>query len=189
MFGRKKNVDPAPEVSQPLTEAMRAARIEAAERSGVVVDLRDADLARLELLNDALAPVFSEVPSGIDLFDRGISRGDTPRLWIDMIAHIEMGRDKRLYRFVQDTRYGRATLAESYEVPDMVKAVTGYVARRLIERERALAGDAAHGESASLRAASLERRRRRWSAFRGFIFGVIVTVVVLITIALAYVQP
>ena len=27
------------------------------------------------------------------------------------IAHVEMGRDKRQYRFVQDTRYGRAVLA------------------------------------------------------------------------------
>src|SRR5689334_20039739 len=86
---------------QPLKEAVRAARIDAAERSGVVVDLRDADLARLELLNEALDPLFKEIPAGVDLFDRGLSRGETPRLWIDVIAHVAMGRDKRLYRFVQ----------------------------------------------------------------------------------------
>ena len=96
---------------------MREARIEAAERSGVVVDLRDADVARLELLNEALDPVFKEIPDDVDLFDRGVSKGDIPRLWIDVVAHVEMGRDKRQYRFVQDTRYGRAVLAESYEVP------------------------------------------------------------------------
>src|SRR3984885_16286675 len=96
-----------------LRGALREARIEAAERTGVVVDLRDAEIARLELLNDELDPVFAEVPAGVDLFDRGISRGDTPRLWIDAIAHIEMGRDKRLYRFVQDSRFGRVVLAES----------------------------------------------------------------------------
>ena len=122
---------------------MREARIEAAERSGVVVDLRDAELARLELLNEALDPLFKDIPDDVELFDRGVSRGDVPRLWIDVIAHIEMGRDKRQYRFVQDTRYGRAVLAESYEVPEMVQAVTRYVARRLVERERALADDAA----------------------------------------------
>ena len=133
---------------------MREARIEAAERSGVVVDLRDAEVARLELLNDALDPLFKEIPDGVELFDRGVSRGDVPRLWVDVIAHVEMGRDKRQYRFVQDTRYGRAVLAESYEVPEMVQAVTRYVARRLVERERALADDAA------LRARS--SRRRSW---------------------------
>ena len=70
-----------------------------------------------------------------------------PRLWIDVIAHVEMGRDKRQYRFVQDTRYGRAVLAESYEMPEMVQAVTRYVARRLVERERALADDAPFGQA------------------------------------------
>ena len=85
------------------------------------------------------------MPEDVDLFDRGVSRGDVPRLWVDVIAHIEMGRDKRQYRFVQDTRYGRAVLAETYDVPEMVQAVTRYVARRLIERERALADDAAAG--------------------------------------------
>jgi len=50
-----------------------------------------------------------------------------------------MGRDKRRYRFVQDTRYGRKVLAESHDIADMVKAVTHYVAHRLIERQRALA--------------------------------------------------
>src|SRR5207253_1805814 len=42
-----------------LKDAMRQARIEMAERSGVVVDLRDAELARLELLNQALDPVYA----------------------------------------------------------------------------------------------------------------------------------
>src|ERR1700756_1241302 len=121
MFGRSKKAEPeAPDAPTPLKDAVREARIEAAERSGVVVDLRDAETARLELLNEALDPLFKDVPADVELFARGISRGDTPRLWIDVIAHVEMGRDKRQYRFVQDTRYGRAVLAESHEVPDMV---------------------------------------------------------------------
>ena len=96
------------------------ARIEVAERSAVIVDLRDADCARLELLNDALDPLFAEIPDEVELFDRGLSKGDVPRLWVDVVAHVEMGRDKRQYRFVQDTRYGRAVLAKSYEVPALV---------------------------------------------------------------------
>ena len=124
-----------------LREALREARIEAATRTGVVVDLRDAEMARLELLHDELDPVFAEIPSDIELFDRGISRGDTPRLWIDAVAHVEMGRDKRIYRFVQDSRFGRVVLAESQASRDLAEAVTKYVARRMIDRERMLAGE------------------------------------------------
>lgn len=121
-----------------LKDALRQARIEAADRTGVVVDLRDAELARLEILNEALDPLFAEIPAGVELFDRGISQGDTPRLWIDVVAHVAMGRDKRIYRFVQDTAYGRIVLAESHDTARIVEAVTSYVARRIVERERSL---------------------------------------------------
>ena len=120
-----------------LTQVLRRTRVELAERSGVVVELRDAELARLELLNDALDPLFKDIPAGIELFDRGISRGDTPRLWIDAIAHVAMGRDKRRYRFVQDTLYGRKVLADSTEIGEMADAVevfkTNAVARQRLE--------------------------------------------------------
>ena len=45
-----------------LRDALRQARIEAADRTGVVVDLRDAEVARLEILNEALDPLFGQVP-------------------------------------------------------------------------------------------------------------------------------
>src|SRR5262245_13227810 len=130
MWGRKTEVaaeQPASAELPPagrLKEAVRQARIETAERSSVVVDLRDAELARLELLNEALEPLFSEIPAEVDMFDRGISQGDPPRLWIDVVAHVVMGRDKRQYRLVQDMRYGRKVLAESSDIKDMVEAVT-----------------------------------------------------------------
>ena len=121
-----------------LRDALRQARIEAADRIGVVVDLRDAEVARLEILNEALDPLFLQIPEQIDLFDRGISQGDTPRLWVDVVAYVMMGRDKRIYRFVQDTRFGRIVIAESHDVAVIVNAVIDYVARRMIEREHAL---------------------------------------------------
>src|SRR5213083_1101952 len=127
MWGRKSRADkPAkPESEHPkrLKDALRKARVDHAERTGVVVDLHDAEVARLELLNEALDPLFEEIPPGVELFDRGISRGETPRLWIDAIAHVAMGRDKRVYRFLQDIRYGRTLLAESPSVPEIVAAV------------------------------------------------------------------
>lgn len=169
--------------SRQLREAVREARIEAAERTGVVVDLRDAALARLELLNEALDPLFAEIPDQIDLFDRGVSRGDTPRLWVDVIAHVQMGRDRRLYRFVQDTRYGRKVLAESFEIHQIVEAVTKYVARRLIERERALAEDFIPVLRGNRSEAQFQRRRRRWSAAKAFVLGVCFGVIALFAAA------
>jgi hypothetical protein len=169
---KKTENDPA-ETPHPLKDAVREARIEAAERSSVVVDMRDADIARLELLNEALDPSFREIPDDVELFDRGVSKGDVPRLWIDVVAHVEMGRDKRQYRFVQDTRYGRAVIAETYEVPAMAEAVTRYVARRLVERERALADDAWSGHAAAGKMARPERARQRWGLFWTFVFGFI----------------
>jgi hypothetical protein len=150
-----------------LRDALRQARIEAADRTGVVVDLRDAEVARLEILNEALDPLFAQVPDTIDLFDRGISQGETPRLWIDVVAHVLMGRDKRIYRFVQDTRFGRIVIAESHEVAAIVDAVTDYVARRMIEREHALVATPAPQPVA----AEKPRRSRFWTFALGFVIG------------------
>lgn len=160
--------------SVSLKEAMRQARIESAERTGVVVDLRDAELARLELLNEALDPLFAQIPDGVELFDRGISKGDTPRLWLDAVAHVAMGRDKRVYRLLQDGRYGRKILAESQDIPEMVAAITHYVATRLIERERALSEASIPLPVKNRRTLRDVRSHMRWRLLRMFIFGLIV---------------
>jgi len=128
-------------VTPSLKAAIRNARIEQAEQSSVVAELRGAAFARLEMLRDSLEPVLAQVPEDVDLFDTGIVPGDKPRLFIDMIGYVEMGPDRRLYRFIQDTRHGRVTMAESERVDTMVDACTQYIARRLVEREMALASD------------------------------------------------
>jgi hypothetical protein len=148
-----------------LKQAIREARIEAAERTGVVVELRDADVARLELLNEALDPVFADVPAETELFDRGLTRGEAPRLWVDMVAHVAMGRDKRVYRFLQDTRHGRRVLAESADIETIVQAVTRYVARRIVERERALSGGIPADADGSYAARPRQRLRRAAALF------------------------
>ncbi len=173
MWGRKRKSEAAAEGEQlsPLREAVHQARLEAAERTGVVVDLRDAEWARLELLNEALDPLFADIPPDVDLFDRGVTRGETPRLWIDAVAHVAMGRDKRVYRFLHDTRVGRHVLAESTEIGDIVQAVTTYVARRIVERQRALDEDPEFIQRVARSVAERERRRRRWRAVGAFVFG------------------
>jgi hypothetical protein len=152
-----------------LREALRQARIEAADRTGVVVDLRDAEVARLEILNEALDPLFDQIPDQIDLFDRGISQGETPRLWLDVVAHVAMGRDKRQYRFVQDTRHGRIVIAESHEASAIVRAVTDYVARRMVERERAFS--VPREPIVAPMAEPPRRRNGLWLFLLGFVLG------------------
>jgi hypothetical protein len=159
--------------TQPLrlVDALREARLETAERTGVVVDLKDAQIARLELLNEAVEPLFAEIPETVDLFDRGITRGDTPRLWIDMLAHVQMDRERRVYRFIQDTRHGPRVMAETASADDMVREITRYVARRMIERERALAADES---SPKVRVPSGKARSSR--GVRHFLLGVVLGV-------------
>lgn len=124
-----------------LTDAIRRVRTAEAERSDVVVELRDAEKARLEMLADELRSVFSEVPSDNDTFLFTVAGGTPPRLWIDMTAFVALGRDRRTYRFLKDTRVGRTVILETADVGDMADCVTNYVAERIIERERALEGD------------------------------------------------
>jgi hypothetical protein len=193
MWGRKRQAaeEAKPEESRPqrLKDALRKARVESAERSGIVVDLHDAEVARLELLNEAIEPLFGEIPPEVDLFDLGISRGETPKLWIDAIAHVAMGRDKRVYRFVQDTRYGRKLLAESVHIPEIVQTVTKYLAQRLVERERALADTGLPLAGDLRRAARIERRKRRRHAIQIFLLGLIAGVAVLVAAALLLGPP
>ena len=177
MSDAQNNASPAIDPrSTRLRDALRLARIEAADRTGVVVDLRDAEVARLEILSEALDPLFAQIPEQVDLFDRGISQGDTPRLWIDVVAHVVMGRDKRIYRFVQDSRFGRIVIAESHDVAAVVDAVTDYVARRMIEREHALVATPA------LEAVAAEKPRR--GGFWIFVFGFIAGAAALFALAL-----
>jgi hypothetical protein len=56
-----------------------------------------------------------------------------------MIAFV--GHDRCTYRFCQDTRPGHVLIAENQSADAIAAAVADYVARRLVERERALAAD------------------------------------------------
>jgi len=142
------------QAASSLRRAIRRARLEEAERADVIAELRGAEMARLEMLRDALAPLLDEVPPHIDLFDVAIMPGEHPRLFIDMIGFVEIGEDRRAYRFVQDTRHGRLVLAESESIDKMSDAVADYMAHRLLEREKALACDGRSDRAARLRRAA-----------------------------------
>lgn len=124
-----------------LKRIMREVRIAHAERNDVLVDLRDAEQARLGLLADALEGVFDELPQASEQLLLGVLPGQPPRFWVDATSFVIMGRDKRQYQFVKDTRLGRTVLAESADVEAIADAVTRYVAERIVEREQAIEAD------------------------------------------------
>ena len=124
-----------------LRDTIRKVRTAEAERSDVVVELRDAERARLEILAEELRSVFNEVPADDEQFIFSVASGTPPRLWIDMTSFVVMGRDRRSYRFLKDTRLGRTVILETAKLDDMADTITHYVAERIIERERAMEGD------------------------------------------------
>jgi hypothetical protein len=164
---RRGTKGPLDERMANLADALRRARLENAERSAALSDLRAGEIARLEMLGDALTPVLAQVPRDCDIFDVGVAPTERPRLFIDQIGFVEMDRDRRTYRFLQDTRHGRVTLRESDSVDEIVDAITGYIAHRLIERERALAVDYASGGAAQALGVKISAARAKDTSFRG----------------------
>ncbi len=161
-----KNKPAMPVAATPLKQALHDARIEAADRSAVIIDLRDAEMARLEILNEAIDGVFKDIPARhMDFFDRGVSGGAQPRLWLDAITHVAMGNDKRTYRLLTDTANGRRVLEESADVPPMREAITRYVARRMVAREQALAASDTKEEAP---------KQRRGAVLTAFVIGAVI---------------
>ncbi len=157
-----------------LQDAIRAAKIAAADRSDVVVEMKEADRARLDLLLDDLQPVFAQVPAEDEQFDFAVSSGLQPRLWIDATAHVRMGRDRRTYRFVRDTRLGRIVLAESPDREEIADKVTAYIGERIVERRRMMEGVT---EAVALPDASARTGLKRFvpedTSWDGFVTGLL----------------
>ena len=162
-----EKIDP----SRKLSDAIRDVKNAFADRDDVVVDMREAHRMRLDLLAAELAPVFADVPADMDNFDFVVSSGLQPRLWIDAVSHVAMGRDRRTYRFLKDTRIGRVVLAESTEMKPVADSVTRYVAERVVERQRMMEGGV---EAAGMKRAAVAeaepplrspQRSKGWSAF------------------------
>jgi hypothetical protein len=166
----QKDGIPNPADRRRLDEAIRKARIAQAEQTDVVVDLRAAELARLAMIEDELKEISAQLPEDNDQFDFALVPGNPPRLWVDMVAFVMMGRDRRTYRFVKDTRSGRQVMAESTDPAVIGAKVTDYVAHRIVERERLLAGDpefAAPGADGGIAGAMGGGRGRRAFGLRG----------------------
>ena len=124
-----------------LQQAIDEVRTRKADIQDVVIDLKEAESARLELLAAELKLVFDDIDDADERFDLAMTRGDKPRLWIDMTAFVAMGYDKRSYRFHKDTRMGRIVLAETDNMSRIADIVSHYVAEKVVERERMIEGE------------------------------------------------
>lgn len=124
-----------------LADSIVRIRENQADRTDVVIEMAQAARARLELLAQDLEPVFKEVPDNIELFEFSLSGGSDARLWIDMTSFVRMGRDRRQYEFVKDTRLGRRLVGSTPDRHKMAEMITHYIAERLLDREYAIEGD------------------------------------------------
>ena len=124
-----------------LSKSMERMKSLQADRDDVVVELKQSQRTRLEMLARELQTVFEQVPEGNDQFEFALTNGETPRLWLDMSAHVRMGPDKRSYELVKDTRMGRTLLATSSDMTQIGQVVTDYVADKILERERLIEGE------------------------------------------------
>lgn len=119
-----------------LKAAIRQAKTAQADRLDSITDIRETDIARLELLLQDLQPVFDVVPATDEQWDFCLNKGMQPRLWLDASAFVMIACDRRSYRFVRDTRLGRIILADNKDIKVISEAVTRYIASRIVERER-----------------------------------------------------
>ncbi len=129
---------PAKDLSgeERLMTAIRQAKTAQADRLDSISDIRETDIVRLELLLQDLQSVFDAVPATDEQWDFCLNKGMQPRLWLDASAFIMVGRDRRSYRFIRDTRLGRIILSENKDIKVISDAVTRYIASRILERER-----------------------------------------------------
>lgn len=179
--------------SLSLLNIIREVRSAEADRADVVVELREAERMRLELIVQELQPVLNEVDRNDPRFDFVISSGLQPRFWIDAVSHVAMGRDRRTYRFIRDTRIGRVVLAESSDLKPVADQVARYIAERIVERQRLVDGDVTGVEGAraltaenALSAGGSKRMPREWSMLLGGLALIGAGALVGVVLAVAY---
>jgi len=170
-----------------LSKSMDRMKSKHADRDDVVVELNQSQLSRLELLARDLQPVFEQLPDDNDQFEFALTKGETPRLWIDMSTYVRMGAMPHQYELIKDTRMGRTILAASTDKERIGQVVTDYIADKIVERERLI-----EGEWISMSGYQFESevdvvvspnivqpKRSRWRSFLWFCFGGIISLAAL----------
>ena len=123
-----------------LTTALKEARLAEAARFDAIARVHDARVLRLEALRDVLLPEITGNPNLRELIEINIQDIEVPRLWIDLITHVEMEPDPKSYRLVQAFEHGRETLFETSDVELMKRELLRHIAHRTVVLDRALTG-------------------------------------------------
>lgn len=139
--GWSREEDDIRRAQRSLADAVQLVRTRRADRDDVVIDMKEAERARIDLLVEELRPLFEDVDPQDERFDFAVSSGRRPRLWLDATTYVSMGNDRRTYRLVRDRLHGRSVLAETGQLDLMADAVSTYIAERVLERRRALEGE------------------------------------------------
>ncbi len=123
-----------------LTTALIEARLAQAAQFDAIVRVHDARTLRLEALRDSVLPELTSSPYLRELVAINLQEGEIPRLWIDLVTHVEMQPDPKSYRMVQLCDQGRETIFETRDVSQMKNYLIRHIAHRAIVLERAVAG-------------------------------------------------
>jgi hypothetical protein len=129
-----------PATTRSLHEAIRKARVEEAYRLDEAADLRDGEIARLELMKTELQSVFAELPANDDRFTLSLVPSRPARLWVDLFTYVAIDETSGAYLFIRNSESGRRTLYSAASVGDMADRITTYMAREIVRRERLEAG-------------------------------------------------
>jgi hypothetical protein len=126
--------------SQPnLAAAIRQARVENPERAEAIAELRELEMGRLLALEGALRPIVDQAPPDVDLFDLAIAPG---RASASLPRHDRLRGPRQMHLSLLSGHPPRPRADRQNQSADAIAAaVADYVARRLAERERALAAD------------------------------------------------
>ena len=125
-----------PAATRSLQEAVRKARVEEAYRLDETADLRDSEIARLELMKAELQVVFAEIPANDDRFILMLVPSRPARLWVDLFTYVAVDEASGAYLFIRNSESGRRTLYSTASVSEMADRITGYIAREIVRRER-----------------------------------------------------
>jgi len=147
---------------------------EARQSQGMHFDARrdglDAETLRLEVLRLELASLVKGRAEAEKFIDLKLFSGERPRLWIDLVSYVVMAPTPRHYQLMRDRQDSSEILFASDNRAEMVEVVTGYIANRILTRERQLPPDDSSGRKEEQKYSSAALILA-W--FSGFLLGVI----------------